>query len=624
MVALTGKVKKFLFVGFDVETVNDKFYSGGLWWKDEKGNENWFYTTDKRKLIEKVLSRYFCDYKIVATNLGYDFNSLFYDEPEWNKFNAIIMKNSRVMFADWRPESKRKVHDGKNSASHGRVTFYDTLNYAQLSVEKLGEILRVRKMKAPDFLGQREPITYGEDGELKYYQEVINEKIIYYTEAQYLEEYNKRDCMISCLFAEFFQKGLNELGGKMQMTSASSAMDLYRRAYMKEPIIKEKYILKDDSINDFIFSGYYGGRTEAFSRGKIEGVNYYDVNSLYPYVMLNKMPLPQSVKIVKKCSERLIHNFMGVTSCEVIVPKMMYPPLPVRSEKLIFPTGKFKGTWNNNELSYAISQGVKIKKITKQIIYQKSHTPFKEYVTDLYKKRLMYKKENNSFEIVVKLMMNSLYGKFAQKNISEYRVFEWDKLDSKHAKIYYRNDNMGYKIDHLDNKIIFRKDKQCKAVFIFPIYSSYITSYARIHLHKLIIKSNALYVDTDSIITYKEMEVSEGLGGLKCEGSNESAIIVKPKFYTYADDVKIKGLSKTVDGEGKIIKTGKKEFNELIKGGVVNKKRFSGLKESVRRGIAPNTTITTPKTMDVEDNKRVWNSPFSPDEFQTSEALQID
>jgi hypothetical protein len=634
---LKGKIIKYKFVGFDVETVNDVFYSGGLYWFDEYGNEQFFYTTDKRELINKILNPYFADYRIIATNLGYDFNSLFYDEPEWNDFNSIIMKNSRIMFADWRPKNNRLVYGDKRSAKKGRILFYDTLNYAQMSVESLGKIVGVPKMKAPSFLGKRAPIRYGENKEYEYFQETIKEDVDFkdkYSritdEYEYLKEYNKRDCIISYMFAELFQKGVNDLGGKMQMTAASTSMDLYRRRYMDREIIKEKYVLKDDSINDFIYSGYYGGRTEVFARGYFSRettdgqlLNYYDVNSLYPYVMQNQLPVPQSVKTIKKFDVSLIGRYMGVTTCEVTVPNMMYPPLPFKGDKLIFPTGTFTGTWNNNELSYAMNQGVKINKIFKQIIYQETHTPFKNYVNDLYEKRLMYKKQNSSYEVIIKLMLNSLYGKFAMKHISEYRVFTWEGVQDEWAKIYIDENHKGWKIDEIDDKIIFRKDRICDAVFVFPIYSSYITSYARIHLHKLLVESDAVYCDTDSIITKKYMTVSVGLGGLKCEGSGEDCFIVKPKFYYYGDDVKIKGLSKTVDDDGKIIKTSKKEFNQLIKGDIINKKRFSGLKESVRRRIKPNTSIITPKEMDIKDTKRVWSDYFNLESIEYSEALRI-
>ena len=608
MKPLRGRVKTKLFVGFDVETVNDVFYSGGLWWIDKKGVERWFYRYDKQELIDKLLSPYFTDYAIIATNLSYDFNSVFYGTPEWNTFNKIIMRGSRFIYADWRPKTNRKItskeslHNNR-SAKKGRIMFFDTLNYAMMGVEKLGRIIGLKKLDAPNFLGDRAPTN-------DMYCSDINTKRCY-SEKHYFELYNKRDCMVSAMFMDLYQRAINELGGNLKMTAASTSLDLYRRGYQRENVIKEEYVLQDENIKDFIYDAYYGGRTEAFSRGCIDGANYYDINSLYPAVMRNPMPLPQSVKLVVKTDKTLIHRYMGVTECDVYVPETMkYPPLPLKRDKLLFPTGRFRGTWNNNELVYAMSLGVQVLRVHKQIIYQESHTPFKEYVEDLYAKRLSYKAAGSPFEVIVKLMMNSLYGKFAMRYLEDWRVFTDDNMPFEFKKELYKK-NSTYEIEENETHVVFRKQKTANSVFTFPIYSSYITSYARILIHRYAMKHNALYMDTDSVITFDTIPTSDGLGFMKEEEIDVRGVVVKPKFYLLNEKPKIKGLSKATN----------KDFFTLIDGGIVNKLRFSTLKESVRRGILPNTSMIVPKRMSVEDNKRLWSEDFDPLVLQESKPL---
>jgi hypothetical protein len=305
---------------------------------------------------------------------------------------------------------------------------------------------------------------------------------------------------------------------------------------------------------------------------------------------------------------------MGVSECTVFVPVMMYPPLPVKGEKLLFPCGTFRGVWNNNELSYALKLGVKIVEVHNQVIYQESHTPFSGFVNDLYNKRLKYKQEGSPFEVIVKLMMNSLYGKFAMKYLDEWRVFTDDNIPFEFKKeLYGKIEKRTYDIEQNDTYIIFRKQKVANSIFSFPIYSSYITSYARILIHEYAMRYNALYMDTDSIITFDSIPCGSDLGVMKLEEGNISGVIVKPKFYLINDKPKIKGLSKAVYDD----------FISLLGGGTVFKLRFSTLKESVRRQILPNTSMVVPKKMSLEDNKRLWKGLFNENDLEYSQPLTL-
>ena len=70
------------------------------------------------------------------------------------------------------------------------------------------------------------------------------------------------------------------------------------------------------------FNGYYGGNTHAYGRGLFKNYYYYDFNSLYPSVMINKYPDPNSLRITKKNDTGYIDQFEGVSNVDIYCPYM--------------------------------------------------------------------------------------------------------------------------------------------------------------------------------------------------------------------------------------------------------------------------------------------------------------
>jgi len=467
------------------------------------------------------------------------------------------------------------------------------------SVEKLGSIIGISKLEKPKFLGKKP----------KNFQERYQ-----------LLEYNMYDSMISAKFLEFVQDVTNHLGGNLKLTVSSSALDLFRRKFMNKSMIKEDYYVS--GARDFIFEGYYGGRTEVFSRGLHKKINYYDINSLYPSVMIDsEYPVPQSITKPKHPKLKWIEKYEGVSRVHIIAPKMKYPILPVKIKgKLCFPYGEFEGVYNHNELRYAISKGYHILEIKEQIVYKKTFKPFKEYVKTLYDLRLKYKSEKSSYEKVVKLYMNSLYGKFAQHFVEDTKIINTSTMTTQEKKEFF-NFLSNSKIDQnkfaiKDEKYIITTKEDSNSNFSFPILASYTTSYARIKMHPYIENYNALYMDTDSIMTYEKLDkTSKDLGDMKLEGVFDSVILVKPKMYMLSQgndfDVKIKGVPKPDNNT----------FLDLMQNKGVSRIKFSKLKESIRRGFAPNTVFELTKKLDLEDSKREWKNKFSYTSNEQSEPI---
>ncbi|MFB6089173.1 MAG: DNA polymerase [Candidatus Aenigmatarchaeota archaeon] len=609
---LKGKIRKFNFVGFDVETNINKdgtqeFYSGGLYWYDNGIKCRAYFSPDKdtrytrftgkipeiydykgkkpvyQRLVDFMCARKFKNHYIVATNLGFDLTQLFWDTEYWQKIH-FLKRGSDILFASY--------NLGKNN---GKIKFIDTFNYLPASVENLGKILEKPKLDKPSFW---KPI-YEDDKIIDYeVPKPKNQK-----EKDELMTYNLRDCEISCDFAYFLQSGFNEAGGNMKTTVASTSLDTFRRGYLKNPLIKESFILKKN-VKPLIFDAYYGGRTETFKRGQFKGkINCYDINSLYPSVMYDyEVPIPQSVKIPKKPSIDFIKDYEGVTKCKVKVDYMKYPILPYRKDgKLIFPIGEFIGTFNHNELRFALKKGYKIIEMYEQIYYTKSEKLFKNYIEKLYDKRQEYKSINSPMELVQKSLMNSLYGKFSQRYMTQLKLKRIKDLDDQEKEDILFGDIDERNIEIIGDYISEKINSEFDGLFSFPILSSYISSWARLRMYEYIEKNDPFYMDTDSIFTTNELKSSKKLGKMKLEYSSNNSIFIKPKMYLTNGKVKMKGVSRPSEDD----------FVKVLKGLELKKMRFTKLSESIKKGIKPNTKIIQAKLMGLEDNKRLWDNTFS-------------
>jgi len=337
-------------------------------------------------------------------------------------------------------------------------------------------------------------------------------------------------------YLEYDCKGLNDVIEKYHdwplikkagtaYTMASQALKVFR-TYLSKPISSLPAI-----VDDFVRPAYFGGRTEIFKPlfwgDKTNLLSCYDVNSLYPAVMLGEMPTNFDYNTSKYYPDK-----MGFYDAEVEVPDSMYiPPLGLvfdvnDSEKFIFPTGRFKGRWTTIELEYARLLGVKIIKTGKGVIFQNGGKIFENYILDLYKIR-----ENSSKDsvdnILAKLLMNSCYGRMGLRRDRESIVFDDGQEGIRIlAELPYqgRKDmvtRIGLEAKHLDSS------------FSNVAIAAWVTSLARIHMHKIYMQApeKLYYSDTDSAYTTKKYKDDKKLGGVKFEYACDSACFLLPKTY---------------------------------------------------------------------------------------------
>lgn len=378
-----------------------------------------------------------------------------------------------------------------------RVHFYDTMNHVRKGVAALGKLLGLPKLKM-DLTGW---------------------------------EYVDRDAQITCRFAQHLQRWYNELGCNYNATTPSSALDLYRRRFL--PFVIHQPPLH---VLDLLFSAYYGGRTEVFNVAPYNGRLFYiDVNSMYPFVMRRAFPNPNVFERKRKPN---LDRF-GIVHATVKVPTDTYfPPLPHRSERLLFPVGTFRGSWIYPEYAAMLERGGKALKIHGCIEFPIPCVPFRDYVDFLYP--LKQQAATDVERQGIKLLLNSLYGKFGER-VDVVSMVPVDRVpDDVVAPMYgdYAFIPHGTKIPNHTN----------------VIWSAYTTGYARLLLlesmeHIAASGGTVLYCDTDSIIygASKPLHVeSVDLGGWKLEGKFSFGHFLAPKLYCLEGNGKRKYRAKGV------------------------------------------------------------------------------
>ena len=316
----------------------------------------------------------------------------------------------------------------------------------------------------------------------------------------------------------------------LKTTMASQALQIFR-GFIEEPIPS-----LPKGIDDFVRKSYAGGRTEIFKPlfkgpGKL---SVFDVNSLYPHVMRDNDFPTKYLRRTKSYNSKT--QKFAFVSCRVEVPKNS--PFPIlwtrmeKTDKFIFPVGRFSGTWPSCELEYAKKHGAKILEVFEVAEFCNGGKIFKDYISKLYKIRLDSKSEVE--KTIAKLAMNSLYGRMG--------------LNTEREGIKLDDGSFGVtpfcKIESKNGPVGFVKFETELETFTNPAISSWVTALARIHMHKLASpKFDSLYyMDTDSLFTSSDYSSSKNLGDLKFEYSTSRACFVLPKTYITDSKTVMKGF----------------------------------------------------------------------------------
>ena len=543
------KMPEQQYLTADIETYDglegSKFAVGCIY------NGKTVYTfTDKTEFIETLLRYEYPHYKIFFHNAMFDLRFILqYCLEKRIKFPSPIIRGGVYLLQDI------------PSVKEGKLTrFQDSYALIPIALGNFSKVfsLPIEKVKMA---------FDGSDTLDQYKQRCTNDvKILYYG----LEK-----------FFSLFETA------KYSISLSQSAMKDFIRdsPNFKFTTYREgKEIIVEEQLEQIGRMGYHGGRNECFNYNNFDSVYYYDINSLYPFVMRNNL---YPVAIHKATGKEALKEKLYYVNAILEIPYMYIPPLPIKHDKLYFTYGKVSGWFYSPEFELIkdLAQNIEIKEAY-------TFTPsmlFKDFISKYWKIRQQYQQKGNELQKVVKLYLNSLYGKFGQKREIENRTYLYDIEEGceELADGIYTKTTVEYS----------------KATFINPYISGFVTSYARATLWKYL-NDASIYCDTDSVVTTEQIKnMGKELGQFKLEGKGQFKAFAPKTYFFLTDKGEVKNKSKGVYRE-KISKG--KTPDEFIKDIKETEMRiFAKPKESIRRYGSFIAIKNVKKHLNLINNKRI-------------------
>lgn len=460
---------------------------------------------------------------IVDWLLHNNFKQTFKWDPEDNEF--CLLAGDKIKFLELKFKFKGYV-----------FIIRDFYKFARLSIEKMGEILGIKKLNDDEI-----KIFYNKDFTTLTFPEIT----------KYVN-YALRDVEILHKMFIYFHNSINMNSSKYK-TLQSLAVEDWKLRDSGKTFYK---IPSADWFEDHYFGGYTIGHPKYKNVLINDTINCYDINSAYPAVMLEPVPLFECE--APKQPKKLYH--IRITKA---ILKEDLPPIIRNVKKL---NGFFKKinesvylwVWENElhyfNLFYDIDYTILATKLFE------SGTLFTNYILHWYKIKqdssLQLSKEPDNITAKIwketsKLMMNSLYGKFGQKPFfpkwyiteADYEKHEQIEVEKKFYRVLteknkiFPNKNL-YNIVEIDEAGNDKIPADVNNNFV----ASFITAAVRCKLFELIydLKDKFLYSDTDSIYCIGEIPPryinAHELGKWKLERTDNYFKYLKAKCYIVSKD----------------------------------------------------------------------------------------
>lgn len=448
--------------------------------------------------------------------------------------------------------------------TQGRLVIIDTLNWFQCSLSEIGKYLGLEKLPFPEW----------KDDDEKWFA------------------YCHRDAEITWrCFCELMQFVKVNRFGLFKYTAAGQSMHAYRHRFMTHDIFPHD----NKPIRQLERSGYFGGRVDVFRIGPIdERIHQLDVNSLFPSVMKNgRFPYVLHKYHIQKTFTRVLPIIEWTNAMANVVIKTDEAIYPIRTDNgVCYPHGRFETVLCGAELSDAYEKG-RIAGIRSWAEYRTTAL-FTQWVSELWQLRQHYKNQGNTiFEQLTKRLMNSLYGKFAQrsplwencptnkrylpwtrhyecnastKEKAEYRMFGWQCQKRRPwLPVNPPTEQEG------ENPTVEQAINNGEIDGTFIAISAFVTAAARMRMNELrriAHRGNVIYQATDSLFVRQE-----GYNNLCMAGEVSQTELGRMRECAVVDRGHIYGCNDYILG-GKIVISGKAKAIEIAEGQAINQRKF--------------------------------------------------
>ena len=566
--------EKIITMDLETQTVDNKLipYCVGVYTDSKK--KHTFYLSDFdspdsmiKAAINKIFIKRYKNYHVYIHNLS-NFDGIFllktltaigYTSPVINDNRIISIDlhkdDCKLTFLDsyqLLPSSLKKLAKNFNVSNKGIFPYHFLIN-TDTNINYIGNVPDIKYFPGLTELEYKEYCSQfkNKDWNLR----LETEKYCLQDCISLFEVISKFNSMIFSLF---------QLNIVDYPTLPSLSFAIYKTRYMKKDVIAQI----SGKIDKDIRKSYTGGAVDAYIP-EGENVFCYDVNSLYPYVM-SKFDMPVgSPTFFHGDITKYQPDAFGFFKVEVTCPENLQHPIiqcHLKTEngiRTVAGTGTFETMIFSEEMHNAKKYGYTFK-VLEGYTFQRANI-FDSFISNLYSIRKSYSK-SDPMNLVAKLLMNSLYGRFGMDDAFEEIVII---PKESYPKFESMNIDAIRDITQLDEDLLikFRDPKTDENNINYTFYETHntnvaiasaITAYARIHMSQF--KNNPDYIlyysDTDSIYISKRLPahlVSDTeLGLMKLEYICKKAIFIAPKVYCVLTEdnkfiFKVKGLISKVN-----------------------------------------------------------------------------
>lgn len=529
------------------------------------------------KLLDKLFESKYEGYTFYCHNLG-DYDSV-YIIRSILRYNQANKDNKYVIDFICRKSNKvlKLTIEKKVNNKTKKVKILDSIAILNDDLKSLCEKYNIDKTKVKGnfphafsqtrnlfYIGNTPDFSYYEDMSFDDYKLLVKKDWSFKDELLlYLEKdlYSLYEILKKANESFWFSFGIDMTAN---LTISRLALEIFLKDHYR-PNYKTGHVIpliNDKTIYNDIKEAYYGGITEVY-KPYGENLNYYDVNSLYPYVSCNFMPGNQIIKKDFIAENTKLDDLFGFFFCDIESTNNYLGLLPVRDKGLlIFPNGKWSGWYFSEELKYAANKGYRIK-VIKGYQFNKVENMFNSYIDKLID--LKINGLLTTTKETAKLLLNSFLGRFGL-DINRYitdlvekeqrqliacsRSFSSEiDIDDEFTLLTYNPEIdpeicRQYKVDvsKVLNSNIKIKGYNSGQAFqhVSVAIAAAVTAYGRIHITKikkgiLELGGNIYYSDTDSIATNldlpKNMLDENEIGKLKLVHYAEKAYFITNKLY---------------------------------------------------------------------------------------------
>jgi hypothetical protein len=434
--------------------------------------------------------------KYVAYNLSYDESAIIKTLPMniitelWETGKAVYDSYTITVI----PKKLLSVSDGRNA-----IHIYDMLNFYGGSLNKNAEMYLQKKKH---------------DINPRYFYPPIIQRYWYL-----IAKYCVHDAELVKELADYIIGMFSKLG--------ITPKKLYSTAYVSYQYFRQKctyvtvrrYWNKYREVLDYAMLSYNGGKFEVTEKGTGE-MYEYDIVSAYPHEIANLIDITNA-RVIHDGKYRKAADY-GFYKVRMKIPPELPSPVAVRYGSVnVYPVGEIEKVITKREYEYLIEGGTDVTIESAYHLYcDKKRYPYRKEIYRIMELKAEAKRDNDLLKYhTVKILMNSLYGKFVQ--------------------------------------LIYDGERWKAGANWNPIYGSIITANCRVRISELQRQyRDIIAVHTDSVISRIPLPFSDSgeLGDVIYEvGGN--GILLGSGIYQIGDKIKFRGfrIQKVGNGNNKSV-----------------------------------------------------------------------